>query len=64
MSTGKVEQWIAGPGEGMIKDEKGQRLAFSQSDLQNPAERGNLRQGDKVQFEVDQPGHATGVKKA
>ncbi|MER5546791.1 hypothetical protein ACWDBD_04460 [Streptomyces sp. NPDC001118] len=64
MSTGKIEQWSPGPGEGMIKDDQGERLAFSGQDLRNPTERQNLRRGDKVQFEIDAPGHAADVKKA
>ncbi|WP_369390064.1 hypothetical protein AB5J72_22225 [Streptomyces sp. CG1] len=54
MSTGKIQEWNPGPGSGKIKnDEGGAQLEFDSNDLRTPAERGALRRGDKVEFQVD-----------
>ncbi|OIJ99867.1 cold-shock protein [Streptomyces monashensis] len=65
MSTGKIEEFNQAQGTGRIKDDDGPKRHFSRDDVSSPAERANLRQGDKVEFQVDvQDGHAAEVRKA
>ncbi|EST27812.1 hypothetical protein [Streptomyces roseochromogenus] len=65
MATGKVQQWDEAQGEGKIKeDQAGAQLEFSSQDLAQPTDRMTLRRGDKVQFRVDEPGHAADIEKA
>ena len=65
MSRGKIQEWDSNQDEGKIKsDQGGPQLKFSSADLRNPAERASLHRGDKVEFEVAEPGHAVDVEKA
>ncbi|MGN5382167.1 hypothetical protein BIV25_28995 [Streptomyces sp. MUSC 14] len=65
MSTGKIEEFNQAQGTGRIKDDDGPKRHFSRDDVPSPAERTNLRQGDKVEFQVDaEDGHAAKVRKA
>ncbi|MGV4987706.1 hypothetical protein ACVB8X_26460 [Streptomyces sp. NRAIS4] len=65
MSRGKIQQWDPEPGQGKIRDDEGgPALDFTVADLLNPGESSNLRRGDNVWFEIDEPGHAVEVAKA
>ncbi|MGA5823732.1 hypothetical protein ACPC54_38450 [Kitasatospora sp. NPDC094028] len=63
MAEGKIEVWYSEAGEGCIRDAAGDVLDFSLDDLLNPDESQALRQGDRVEYRVEEATHATAVEK-
>ena len=49
MTTGTVAKWIGDRGFGFIKTEDGKEIFVHKSDIQGKS---NLREGEKVEFEV------------